>query len=176
MPLFWTLENKQERHRFMTRRRPDNTMSLASIYLKSVSYGALSLALSRREPELPVAALGLLARIGVWLRLIFDDVFAKPIAICVDTHASAAPLNRTLRRRKRRSLPLARRADRLAEVILRRFGYGRYLEWIYNRTLTPRVRWCFFSWNWAWSPRRWFLGCEEVLKTALLCHAPLRPD
>ena len=159
----------------MTRRRPP----LTQIYLSSVSYRALdfSLRLGAKRAYAPsVPVLGLLARIGLWFRIVFSGVFGNPVAVCVDSRAPTAPLNRTHRRRKRRSLSLARRADRLADIILRRYGYARFLQWIYNRTLTPRTRWCFFAWNWAWRPRITFLGCEQTLGTVMRCAAPLRPD
>ena len=76
--------------------------------------------------------LGLLARIGLWFRIVFSGVFGNPVAVCVDSRAPAAPLNRTRRRRKRRSLPLARRADRLADIILRRYGYVMAMRGFYN--------------------------------------------
>jgi len=61
----------------MTRRPP-----LTHIYLSSVSYGAmdLSLRLSAKRVYGPtVPAFGLLARIGVWFRLIFGGTFGIPV-------------------------------------------------------------------------------------------------
>lgn len=152
---------------------------LMQIYLNSVSYGALRVSLTLARPVMesrPGNALGLLARIGVWLRIIFRDVFGRPVVMCLDTSTPAAPLNRTRRRRKRRSLPMARRADKLADVIRRHFGWACYLQWIYNRMLTSRVRWCFTAWNWAWRPRSAFLYFGRDITAPLFCGAALHPD
>jgi len=161
----------------MTRPAP----TLTSLLKNSVSHGALYVSVESgacfaRDKGLSAKpALSVLARMRIWLRLIFGRTQLDEIYVLSVT-SNTAPLNRTCRRRQRRALPLARRADRLADVIYRRFGRGCYLQWIYNRILTPRFRWCFTAWNWSWRPRSAFLCFSDDIAAPPYCGAVLRPD
>jgi len=153
-------------------------LPLISILLRSASHRALCLGLEAAlvTPSRTKTALGFLARLRIWLRLIFGGVTDDRFCLCAECCETVAPLNRTLRRRRRRALPLARRADRLADVIHRRFGHARYLQWLYNRTLTSRFRWCFTAWNWSWRPRSAFLCFSGDISAPPSSHVALHPD
>ena len=114
----------------------------------------------------------LLARIKLWLSLVFgfgaECYDTKPAQVCKAS-------NRTLARRSSK-IPMARRADRLALHMLRRYGLKRCQQWLYNRTLTGRVGWCFGRFSWRGVSRRVF-SRQVGLRLALTPGAaPLRPD
>jgi hypothetical protein len=94
--------------------------------------------------------LGFLARIRMWLRLIWGGgVVATKSVLAVPVVAA----NRAEARIYGRKMPLARREDPLALVFYRRVGRARFLRYIYDGSLTGRVRWCFTRWNWKWKKR-----------------------
>ena len=147
--------------------------------LQSVSFGAMG-GMLRLGPTSPFelgampAAHGFLARVRLWLQLIFgrgEAITARRV-----TRVTAPPPNRHKARLRRRKLPLPRRPDALAHHFLRRYGYTRFRCWIYNRTLTSRIAWCFRDWNWLWEPRGHFARCEDMPQVEAQCGAPLCPD
>jgi len=174
-------------------------------WLGAVSFGALECGLRAKsiaqfELGYMPTAHGFLARVRLWFVLVFggdadeaSDVSSYESAgessdvssgepsresVTVErvTRISAYPRNRHKARLRRRNLPFARRADPLSHHFLRRYGYTRFRQWIYNRTLTPRIRWCFQAWNWRWAPRESFVGCGWFPDLAAKCSAPLHPD
>ena len=125
--------------------------------------------------------LGFLARAWMWLRLIWTGGRAETI---FTNRAPRQRKNRAVVRRSRRRVPLSRRANPLAFVLARRFGRARFLRFLYDETLTGRVRWCFTAWNWKWPPR---VSCTVNLNarrakhgkwTPMFCGTPitLHPD
>ena len=94
--------------------------------------------------------LSLLARIRLWLRLIWGGGVVETETV-PDVPVVAA--NRAEARIYGRKMPLARREDPLALVFYRRVGRARFLRYIYDGSLTSRVRWCFTRWNWKWCAR-----------------------
>ena len=152
---------------------------LTSILLCSTSAGALNYgvelaaAYPHRQDEM---ALGLLGRVALWLRIIFSGFYAGEMQVQSVAHRQCVAPNRQKTRMRQRALPLARRGDLLAHHMMRRYGRARFLNWIYNRTLTPRVRWCFTAWNWAWLPRMRFAFCDMTAGRPAPCSAILSPD
>jgi len=158
-------------------------------WLGAVSFGALECGLRAKSIAqfelgyMPMAH-GFLARVRLWFVLIFggdadevsDESSRESVTVERVTRISAYPRNRHKARLRRRNLPLARRADPLSHHFLRRYGYTRFRQWIYNRTLTPRIRWCFQAWNWRWAPRESFVGCVWFPDFTAKCSAPLHPD
>lgn len=162
--------------------RPARRETLTSILLCHVSAQALDYGLemglfSRPVPETepPLAALGLLARMRVWLRLIFGGVFKSDVTVQAECRLDDAPLNRRCARRRRKwSDPNA--YDHLGYMILRQQGLTRWQQWLYNCTLIGRVRWCFpKSLRRNMSVRRFCKGFDTAIKL-ISCNAPLRPD
>lgn len=146
--------------------------------LHSVGYGALETAFLSgstsaqcRQPS--ASPLGLIARIRLWLRLIWgaQDISASPLYI----RPYLAP-NRTKARLNRRTMPLARQGGMLEFIIYRSRGRAAYLRFIYDRQLTGRVRWCFTNWNWRWAARICFSHCGHHQHAQAFCNAPLFPD
>jgi len=121
-------------------------------------------------------AIGFLGRVKLWLRIIFSGFGIGQMQVKSTAAQSRNVANRHKTRLHKRALPLARRGDLLAHHMMRRYGRARFLNWIYNRTLTPRVRWCFTAWNWAWQPRMSFAGCDLKPGRNSVCFATLRPD
>jgi len=155
----------------MTRR-----FSFKSLLIKTSSHGALDYGLARRVygfrlPEGYVAE-DFLARVKMWLRLLMGVVETVPSLPAY----SDAPLNRAMARRRGAKLPPSRRGDDLGYHIYRRYGLKRLQQWLYNRSLTPRVRWCFVRANWIWAARESVAGCMAPSPLAPLCAAPLSPD
>jgi len=158
-------------------------------WLGAVSFGALECGLRAKSIAqfelgyMPMAH-GFLARVRLWFVLVFggdaDEASDKSSRESVTaervTRISAYPRNRHKARLRRRNLPLARRADPLSHHFLHRYGEIRYRQWINNRTLTPRIAWCFRDWNWLWAPRESFAGCAWLQQLLGFCAAPLRPD
>ena len=176
----------------MTRPAPTPmlTMTLTSILLRSVSHGAQAFSLHPYLFEFQIdqtyegivegcgeyhgSAAGVLARIRLWLRLLWGG----REAVFTSAHVRYdAPSNRQFaRRRRNQNLPTVRRADALAYHILRRQGLKRCQQWLYNHTLTGRVRWCFKKDNWRFASRRNFADCVIASPLSSACSAPLRPD
>lgn len=168
---------------FMTRR-----FSFKSLLIKTSSYGALDYRLERRvygfrlpedyTDERPTTraangTLSFLARVKMWLRLLMGVVETVPSLPAY----SDAPLNRAMARRRRGKLPLSRRGDDLGYHIYRRYGLKRAQQWLYNRSLTPRVRWCFVrKFIERWAPRENLARCTASSGLGPLCAAPLSPD
>jgi len=152
---------------------------LTSILLRSTSKSALhygvemAAALPKAESE---ATLGLLGRVALWLRIIFSGFHRGEMQVQSAACPQQSAPNRQKTRLRQRTLPLARRGDLLAHHIWRRYGRACFLNWIYNRTLTPRTRWCFTAWNWAWLPRMRFAFCDMTASRHLPCFAILSPD
>jgi len=151
------------------------------ILLSGVSFGAvditLAAALKRGPAPLHIrSAHGFLARVGVWLLLIFGGGSGREVATHHVIYIAPTSPNRHKARLRRRKLPMPRRPDLLAQHFLRRYGRLRYLEWIYNRTLAPRIAWCFRDWNWRWAPRESFVACAGDAQLTMDCAAPIWPD
>ena len=96
------------------------------------------------------APLSLLARIRMWLRLIWGGGSVETESV---HNVPVVAANRAEARIYGRKMPLARREDPLALVFYRRVGRARFLRYIYDGSLTGRVRWCFTRWNWKWEKR-----------------------
>ncbi len=94
--------------------------------------------------------LSLLARIRLWLRLIWGGGVVETESV---HNVQVVAANRAEARIYQRKMPLARREDLLALVFYRRVGRARFLRYIYDGSLTGRVRWCFTRWNWKWEKR-----------------------
>lgn len=123
--------------------------------------------------ELNESALGFLARVRLWLSLLWGGRGAVFSAGCQSYNIT---YNRRMLRRERHKLPAARQADALAYHILCRKGLKACQQWLYNRGLIGRVRWCFRKDHWRAASRRCFAnGLGEAL-THILCAAPLSPD
>lgn len=142
--------------------------------LSGASFGAVDVALGASRPKHDDAPQSFLARVRLWLQLIFGG--SESVAIRHVTCVTSPPPNRHKARLRRRKLPLQRRPCALSHHFLHRYGYTRFREWIYNRTLTPRVRWCFQDWNWRWAPSESFADCAEMFQIEAICAAPLHPD
>ena len=169
----------------MTRR-----FSFKSLLIKTSSYRALDYGLERRVYgfRLPLdyvaehyaaerhpknGTLSFLARVKMWLRLLMGVVETVPSLPAY----SDAPLNRAMARRRRGKLPLSRRGDDLGYHIYRRYGLKCAQQWLYNRSLTPRVRWCFVrKFIERWAPRENLARCTASSGLSPLCAAPLSPD
>ena len=121
------------------------------------------------------APMGFLARAWTWLRLLWTGGAAQAEGV---VRARVPARRRALIRRARRRLPLSRRANPLAFVLARRFGRARYLRFLYDESLTGRVRWCFTAWNWKWAPRADYKNSPQprAAKCALPFRAPLAPQ
>lgn len=171
--MFITRKTKGLRRKIMTR------PPLTSVLLCSSSRAALHYGVERAE-ACPMAesevAIGFLGRVKLWLRIIFSGFGIGQMQVKSTAAQSRNVANRHKTRLHKRALPLARRGDLLAHHMMRRYGRARFLNWIYNRTLTPRVRWCFTAWNWAWQPRMSFAGCDLKPGRNSVCFATLRPD
>ena len=152
---------------------------LTSVLLCSSSRAALHYGVERAaacpiaEPE---AAIGFLGRVKLWLRIIFNGFGIGQMQVKSTAAQPRNVPNRHKARLRKRALPLARKGDSLAHHMMRRYGRARFLNWIYNRTLTPRVRWCFTAWNWAWQPRMSFAGCDIQYCCDAICSVILSPD
>ena len=122
--------------------------------LSRASARALTVCLrSRRTPASDTPALGFIARIRLWLCLLWGGSKASAI-YRVENRPS---LNRAAARLKKRGLPLARGGNPIAAVLRRVMGRARYLRFIYDECLTGRVRWCFSGWNWKWPKRVFYI-------------------
>ena len=165
---------------FMTRR-----FSFKSLLIKTSSYGALDYRLERRvygfrlpehyaaERQPKNGTLSFLARVKMWLRLLMGVQESVPSLPAY----SDAPLNRAMARRRRGKLPRVRRGDDLGYHIYRRYGLKRAQQWLNNRSLTPRVRWCFVrKFIERWAPRENLARCTASSGLDPLCAAPLSPD
>ena len=155
-------------------RPPLTSALLSTVSMRALHYGLSAAVISQRAET--DAALGLLGRVKLWLGLIFSGFHAGQMQALPAAAQRPARPNRHKARLRQRELPLARKGDLLAHHIFRRYGRACFLNWIYNRSLTPRCRWCFTAWNWAWQPRSAFLSCGAIFTAALYCAAPLRPD
>lgn len=159
--------------------------TLKSILKDSVSHGAQEFSLHPylfsfhlAEPaedfcNQPSATMSFLERIRMWLRLLWGD---KQAVFEVASVRYDVPLNRYFMRRRSAKIPAARQGDALGYHILCRYGLKRLQEWLYNRTLTGRVRWCFRPRKWRWLA---LLNCAVlrcIISAAAYCGAPLRPD
>ena len=164
----------------MTRR-----FSFKSLLIKTSSYGALDYRLERRvygfrlpedyteQRQTANGTLSFLARVKMWLRLFMGVVETVPSLPAY----SDAPLNRAMARRRRGKLPLSRRGDDLGYHIYCRYGLKRAQQWLYNHSLTPRVRWCFVrKFIERWAPRENLARCTASSGLGPLCAAPLSPD
>lgn len=100
----------------------------------------------------------LMARIKMWFCLIWNTSAVRAAARPV--HETV--LNRAESRIKRRCVPIARRPSPLASILYRSFGRARYLRFLYDETLTGRVRWCFTKWNWKWCTRVYLKECLQA--------------
>mgnify|MGYP000274173659 CR=1 FL=1 len=157
---------------------------LTDILLCGVSLGALGTCLRPYAPrnvvgasDANIEASGFFGRIKLWFKLIFGGVLGGGVVVREVVRRRDAPApNRHKTRLRQRKLPLARRPDALAHHFLYRYGYTRFRHWIYNRTLIPRIAWCFRDWNWRWAKRQSFAGCVGEAQLSAMCDAPLRPD
>jgi len=158
--------------------------TLISYYANGVSHGALISRLyvvanpyqsMEAEPN-HQAAIGLLERVRLWLQLIFGEIYGKNMMARLTTQPYESKPNRYYARKRRHKMPLARQADSLGYHILRRRGYAACLEWIYNRTLTTRIVWCFKDWGWRDMPRICFAVCTDESQKPPHCAKPLSPD
>jgi len=158
--------------------------SLTSLLLRTVSHGAQEHYLHSRllafeidaayinSAVYPSSKIGFMARIWMWLQLLwgqYDLVFKSNYAIC-----GAAP-NRHYARKRRRKLPAARQATAISLMILRQKGLKKCQQWLYNRTLVGRVRWCFTG-QWRWASRQNLSSCMGLSLGVSHCGAPLCPD
>lgn len=144
--------------------------------LRGVSWTAMSRGVYTPRNDSRDGTSGFLGRVRLWLRLVFDVMFGRDVSVREVTRSDYIPPNRHKSRLRRRNLPLARRTDLLAVHMLRRYGRARFLNWIYNRLLTPRVSWCFRDWNWHWAARWVFASCDMRPQCDRICGAPLSPD
>jgi len=153
--------------------------TLTSILLRSVSCKALDSGVSSLEflspdVERSEAGLGFLARIRLWLRLVFGGVFGS--AVTVHALPSEPRLNRRGERRAKRKFALAHSTFALGHILLRDYGYSRFLQWLCDFTLLSRIERCFLSRRRFWMARKGVSACEEVAKINVICGAPLCPD
>jgi len=158
--------------------------TLTSILLCSVSMEALDYGLDEGAfsvPTYPAAlnreiALGFLSRVRTWLYLIFGGLFGREVVVHPAPRPCEKTLNRRGERRAKHQLPLAYSTYALGHILLRRYGLGRFLQWLCNFTLLSRAERCFLSRRRFWAARRWFSACRDRAKIGTICEAPLRPD
>ena len=150
-----------------------------------VSYGALEYTLhpfiyafqldSNYEDSIEYfgSALGFLARVKLWLKLLWERWNSEGNMPRV-AH-SYQPNRKNLRRNRRRN-GRAAQACPLGYLILRRKGLKACRDWMYNYSRSGRVHWCFKHHRWHYQARRSFANCAGGHLTAVLCNASLRPD
>ena len=178
----------------MTRPAPT---SLASSWLSSVSHGMVDYWLEpviygfRLEVDYVVTrediflgsvsafdpAMGFLERVRLWLKLFFMEACEPELAPAkpLQPGLHERPANRRSRRRAKRALPIARSSYALGNIILRRWGYKRFVQWLYNCTLTSRAKWCFRA-AYRGVRGRTSLGALLAKMAPAFCAAQLRPD
>lgn len=146
--------------------------------LNSACFAAVETAFAANQADggerLSNSHLGFIARIRIWLRMIWGQEGAAQAELISYT-AAPAP-NRAAVRLARRPLSLSRQGGEFSIFLWRAFGRARYLRYLYDETLTPRVRWCFTKWNWKWAGRLCFVSCGYIPHVDIGCHAPLFPD
>ena len=120
-------------------------------------------------------AMSFLARVKMWLTFLFTGRLDVEVAPSPQKLLRHVPSNRQARRRDKLVPNAARPAYGLRHAILKHWGYKRFVQWLYNRTLMSRVRWC-----WRMFTRRvrarLSLGCMVKAMAIAFCAAPLRPD
>ena len=151
--------------------------SLKQSFLCGVSLAAVHVASSVSPVREAVSSVeygssSFLARIGLWLRLIFGGFREQEMTSCI----AASPREIKPNRAQLRKRAPARQADGFGYHIMRRYGYAACLEWVYNRTLKARIVWCFKDWMWRHMPRELYAGCSDEYQMAAACSASLWPD
>ena len=149
-------------------------LTLTSTSLCSVSPMALhfglewSRAFTPVESSVPIGLLGLLERFRIWLSLVFKGEMPE-VMICRVSSEGESKTNRRIERAAKRPRPLARQTYALGQILIRRYGYTRFVQWFYRFTLSARVDKCFRPRHYLWTLRRVFAGCEAVSQTRPHC-------
>lgn len=81
-----------------------------------------------------------------------------------------------MERAAKRPVPLARATYALGQILIRRYGYIRFVQWFYRFTLSARVDKCFRPRQYLWTLRRAVAGNESSFQVGTYCAAPLSPD
>jgi len=167
--------------------------------LRTVSRGVLLGALVRLEAEAEHGAsaptppvltspaltpsriwVSLLAHMRLWLSLIFNPSGMADVSASLQCDEDA-PLNRSAARARKRTIPTAHASYALGHILMRRHGYARFIQWLYDFGLIGRVRFCFLTrrglyWGLLWARAKTVAIYGQRPKIAVLCAAPLWPD
>lgn len=119
--------------------------------------------------------LSILARMRVWLQLIFNALSGRRVSVEPRVLTAEPVLNRRAERRAKHKAVLGRCTYALGHILLRRYGYARFVQWLCNHTLVGRVERCFHL-RCFWGVLIRAARCNIAVKKDELCQAPLRPD
>ena len=120
--------------------------------------------------------LGFLARLRLWLRLLFPIFQADQTRLYTVRALNSLGRNRRSYRQDRHERPLAYRTYVLGHILLRRYGCARFVQWLCKFTLWSRLERCFLPRRRFWDARRCFADCAAHWHQQLRCSAPFSPD
>ena len=159
-----------------------------AVLLRTVSRGALGWSVDRAAAEIepqeselqatsPALWLSVLLRMKLWVTLIFNRSGETDVLASLAPADDAAPLNRRAARRGKHATPAAHQSYALGHILLRRYGFTRFVQWLYRFGLMGRVRFCFVSKrSLLWAAREAVANGEVRFLTSRICAAPLSPD
>ena len=154
-----------------------------AVLLRTVSRGALGWSVDRAaaesepQPASPALWLSVLLRMKRWVTLIFNRSGETDVLASLAPSDDAAPLNRRAARRGKHATPPAHQSYALGHILLRRYGFARFVQWLYRFGLMGRVRFCFVSKRCLlWTQRRALASFGLCSIAPQLCAAPLSPD
>jgi len=148
-----------------------------SVESAAVEPDPLASALSQPQAVSPALWLSVLLRMRLWVRLIFNRAGGKDASASLAPADNAAPLNRRAARGRKHVTPAAHQSYALGHILLRRYGFARFVQWLYQFGLMGRVRFCFVSKRCLlWTQRRALASFGLCSVAPQLCAAPLSPD
>ena len=131
------------------------------------------------EPQAasPALWLSVLLRMKLWVTLIFNRSGETDVLASLAPADDAVPLNRRAARRGKHTTPAAHQSYALGHILLRRYGFARFVQWLYRFGLMGRVRFCFVSKrSLLWARRKAVAKCGMGFLVSQICAAPLSPD
>ena len=163
-----------------------SALSPAYLLASGASHSALAGAVlaARPNPE-GLHALSLLARIGLWLRLLWgageragksEIIQSEAIIYAAPPAPSRAQQRRARHRNTRGRAKLSRQGCELAPLIYRVSGRARYERFLYDMGADCRVKWCFSDWNWRWPSRLCFCAADIFCAPRDAAPLTLFPD
>ena len=140
-----------------------------AVLLRTVSRGAAQSQPQESEPHAvsPALWLSVLLRMKLWVTLIFNRSGETDVLASLAPADDAAPLNRRAARRGKHTAPAAHQSYALGHILLRRYGFARFVQWLYRFGLMGRVRFCFVSKrSLLWATRKAVAHCEVRFLTS----------